>query len=168
MKRVILTDEPLPRRRAILDGGDDGEPPIPRRPPADDLKQPQSLFVPRPADPFDLTHPIRVPADVAKLASRFSHEAVAGLRLELHSRSGRARSHAAQTLLQLALHAPDAETIEAVETLTDEALDAQLAGLFKAEGTEEMMAEFGYLKARSSAELSRVRAVVNRPRGYVA
>jgi hypothetical protein len=135
---------------------------------ADDVVQ--SLFVaPRPADPFDLTHPIRVPADVAKLASRFSHEAVAGLRLELHSKTGRARTHAAQQLLALALHAPDAETIDAVAELSDEALDAQLAGIFKeAEGIEEQMAEYGFIKARSESERAKVQAILNRPRGYVA
>jgi hypothetical protein len=109
-----------------------------------------------------------VPSEVAKLASRFSHEAIAGLRLELHSKTGRARTHAAQQLLALALHAPDAATVEAVAELSDEALDAQLAGIFKGQDIEEWLAEFGFIKARTDSELSRLRAIVNRPRGTVA
>jgi hypothetical protein len=173
MTRVMLDDDDPParsRRRAVLD--DDMEPmgakPVPQPGAQDRPAAPSLSRFKAPVDPFDRDHPIRVPTDVAKLASRFAHEAVAGLRLELHSRTGRARTAAAQQLLGLALHAPDAATIEAVETLTDEALDAQLAEIFKAEGIEEQMAEYGFIKARSDTELRRVQAILNRPRGHVA
>jgi hypothetical protein len=165
MARVVLEDDdPRPRRRAVLDD-DDPEPMPPTRP------SPTSEVISRfkaPVDPFDLTHPVRVPTDVAKLASRYSHEAIAGLRLELHSKTGRARTHAAQQLLALARHAPDAATVEAISELSDTALDAQLAELFKGEGIEQQMAEYGYLKARTDTELRRVQAILNRPRGHVA
>jgi hypothetical protein len=161
--RVVLDDDdPRPRRRAVADD-DDPEPVPPTRPSTSEIISRFNAL-----DPFDLTHPIRVPTDVAKLASRYSHEAIAGLRLELHSKTGRARTHAAQQLLALALHAPDAATVEAVGEMTEEALDAQLAEIFKGEGIEEQMAQFGYLKARSDSERRRVQAILNRPRGYVA
>jgi hypothetical protein len=172
MKRVMLTDEPGPRRRAVIDDDDGDEPIPPARPSARtlDITTPETVsrFGVKALDPFDLTHPVRVPTDVARLASRFSHEAVAALRLEMHTKTGRARTAAAQQLLALALHAPDAAVIEQVETLSEEALDAQLGELLQAEGIEEMLAQFGFVKARSESELRRVRAIVNRPRGTVA
>jgi hypothetical protein len=167
MKRVMLTDDPAPpqrRRRAVVDDDTD---PVPVMPTLDTTPEIISRFK-APIDPFDLTHPIRVPADVARLASRFTHEAVAALRLEIHSKTGRARSHAATQLLALAMHAPDAAILQACETLSNEALDEQLAGLLKAEGTEELLAQFGYLKARTDRELRMVDAIVNRDRGTVA
>jgi hypothetical protein len=70
--------------------------------------------------------------------------------------------------LALALHAPDAATVEQVETLSEEALDAQLGEILQAEGIEEWMAEFGYVKARTESERRRVQSIVNRPKGTVA
>jgi hypothetical protein len=120
-------------------------------------------------DPFDRDYPIQVPADIARMASRFTGEAVAALRLEIHHKSGRARSHAATQLLALAMHAPDAQTVEAVAELSEEALDAQLIGLFQGAEGEEMMAQFGFVKARTDSELRRLRAIVGLARqGKVA
>jgi hypothetical protein len=117
--------------------------------------------------PFDLFE-IRVPSDVAKLASRFSHEAVAALRLEIHTKSGKARTYAAHQLLALALHAPDAAPVEQVETLTDEMLDQRISEMFRGDDIEEWLADYGYLKARTESERAKVRAIVNRPRRRVA
>jgi hypothetical protein len=164
MARVVLDDDhPRPRRRAVLDDGDP-EPVPTRSSQASDII---SRFK-APIDPFDLSNPVRVPGDIAKLASRYSHEGIAALRLELHSRTGRGRVAAAQSLLALALRGPDTATVEAVAVLSDEALDAQLGEIFKGEGIEEQMAEYGFIKARSDTELRKVHAILNRPRGHVA
>jgi hypothetical protein len=190
--RVVLDDDtPTPpvRRRAVID--DDGEPsPTPTRArevlPLDPSDNDASATMRRartrvsdrarenaPTLPADITRfidpfEIRVPADVARLASRFSHEAIAGLRLELHHKSGRARTHAAQQLLALALHMPDSQTIEQFAELSNEALDAQLIGLFQGAEGEEMMAQFGFIRARTDSERAKVRAIVNRPSRRVA
>jgi hypothetical protein len=122
-----------------------------------------------PIDPFDRDYPSLVPADIARMASRFTHEAVAALRLEIHHKTGRARSHAATQLLALAMHSPEAAVIEAVETLSDEALDKQLTEAFKGTDGDEMMATYGFIRARTPAELSKVRAIVGLARqGKVA
>jgi hypothetical protein len=68
-----------------------------------------------------------------------------------------------------AMHSPEAAVIEAVETLSDEALDKQLTEAFKGTDGDEMMATYGFIRARTPAELSKVRAIVGLARqGKVA